>query len=79
MKKDNWKLDKIFEILRYKLQEFHLLKQDDDFYNKRQKRLHNNILKDTNWLAGSTYSGGRTHSLPFHQQAIKLSLAFIQS
>jgi len=62
MKKEDW---------RYLLQKIGLKKKDTSFYVTKTKRLRDKILRETGWLAGTTFSGGKTKSLAFHEQAIK--------
>ena len=61
----------ILKYIKYQLKRRCLIKRADTFDTMQHKRLQNKILKDTHWLAVSSYSSGRHHSLPFHQQAIK--------
>lgn len=61
--------------LRFYLQKFCILKKDDEFWKEYittfNKNLRDKIIRETNWLAGSTHFGTEVHRLPFHDQAIK--------
>ena len=59
------------EKLKYFLQRIYLIKKDSSFYHNRTIKLRDNILKETNWLAGQHFVEGKSHSLPFQEQAIK--------
>ena len=56
---------------KYILQKFYLKKRDDDFWTYKQLKLNWDIAKDTYWLNTITYFDGKSHSLPFYEQAIK--------
>ena len=49
--------------------------RNDQYYtakiSKQYNKLQQLIVRDTNWLAVTSYHLGKTHGLPFHEQAIK--------
>jgi len=61
--------------LKFYLQKLGLSKKDDEFWKKYITNFNGNlrdkIIRETNWLAGSTHFGTEVHRLPFHEQAIK--------